>query len=779
VLLRPVIVGLALATVGSASVPVVAAAQASDGGATCPAVAGRSSAPSPSRILGRVLTARAPSPTDTTRVLTAIGRVSPRVTVGDAGRSDQGRPLAYAIVGDPASLDPERRATIERRVRSIRAGDVGRAAAARAARGPAIVWLGGGVHANEPSGTTALLETVHRLATDGSCTTRRILRHVLTVVVPDQNPDGHVRATRTDASGFDLNRDWFAAGRPETRARLDLLRRLPPVVAIDLHEQTGRDYFTPPYEEPIVAGLPSAIRRFADATVAPAVGRALRRTGAQVATASGYDLLYPGYADSATSLLLGSGGMTFEQGSDLPLATKTTRHLTAALTALGTVAAHRRAAIDAWVAGYRTAVASGRRRRTVTGRTVAAWVLRIERRAADARRLAERLRDVGVDVRTLRRPVTVARYRAAGSTGAASRERLPAGTLVVPSDQPLQRWADVLLGREPRPERSGGDVDTWSLPRLSAVSAGIAESPIPRTATRALAPTVVADAPTGHHYVLPGDSTAAAVAAARLLGVGTVVARRADGSFTTPATAATARMLQAAHIDARSDPGADPAADPLRAPDVVVVADDGPAQIGPPALLPATGGDQPSGWIPASLRDSGVPHAVRSAGNLSLGVRPGTTHVIVGPGTIAATRSPAALATSLRSFVAGGGRLIAVGSEGHRTLVDLGLSAVRSSPAPDDRAATTVAATPTGTVWARALGGPTRVVWHRDDRIDPPPGGVTLLQTPAASWLGPAATALAVAEPLGRGQVVTLGFSPVFRGQSAGGLRVLLGLLLS
>src|SRR5690606_32882878 len=139
----------------------------------------------------------------------------------------------------------------------------------------------------------------------------------------------------------DLNRDWFATARPESRARQNVLRQYPPVVAIDFHEQTGHDYFTPPYASPIVDGLPTATRRFADATVAPAVGTALRRSGARVVTANGYALLYPGYADSATSLLFGAGGMTFEQGSDPSLATKTARHATAALAALDVVARHR------------------------------------------------------------------------------------------------------------------------------------------------------------------------------------------------------------------------------------------------------------------------------------------------------------------------------------------------------------------------------------------------------------------------------------------------------
>ncbi|MFA4927635.1 MAG: hypothetical protein WC558_03910, partial [Patulibacter sp.] len=121
--LRPVLVGLALAAVGGLGAPAHATAQRAGGGTTCPAVAGRAAAPTPSATLGRALTARPPSPTDTTRVLAAIDRASSRVIVEDAGRSDQGRPLSYAIVGDPSALGPQRRATIQRQARAIRAGD--------------------------------------------------------------------------------------------------------------------------------------------------------------------------------------------------------------------------------------------------------------------------------------------------------------------------------------------------------------------------------------------------------------------------------------------------------------------------------------------------------------------------------------------------------------------------------------------------------------------------------------------------------------------------------
>ncbi len=778
--LRPAWLGalLAAAMVLAAAGPPSPAAARVAPPATCPAVGGQASVPSPAETLGRPLSSAAPSPDDTVRVLQAIARASPRVTVGDSGRSDQGRPLTYAIVGSPATLQPDRLAAIAARARAVRAGGVGPVAVERAARGPAIVWLGGGVHANEPSGTTALLETVHRLATDDSCATRRVLRDVVTVVVPDQNPDGHVDGSRNDASGFDLNRDWFAAARPETRARLALLRRLPPTVAIDFHEQTGRDYFTPPYEQPVVAGAPAASRRFADRTVAPAVGRELRRRGAHVVTGDGYDLLYPGYADSATSLLLGSGGMTFEQGSDPPLATKTTRHATAARVVLETVARHRATAIRAWASGFRRALDAGARGRTVTGCPVTAWVLRTETRAADARRLARRLQEVGVVVSVLTRPVTVRRYRAAGSARAAA-ERLPAGTLVVPSRQALQRWPDVLLGREIDPCDPGHPrVDSWSLPQLDAVVAGIAGSAIPASATRPFSGEPAAAVRSSGRLAIDGDSAAAAQVVLGLLADGVAVERRGDGDFALPATAEVAGALQRALLTARDDGGAP--GEPLRSPSVVVIADDAPGQLGPPALLPGTGGDRPSGWIPAVLRGARVPTSEQTAAHLALGVRPGTTHLVLGPGTVDPAQRSAALAASLGRFIADGGRLIVVGREGRAAATALGLSRVRGSTVGGtvSGAAVTVAATPAGTPTGRALGGPTRVVWHGDERLSLPAGATALLQTASTTRLGPPASPLATLEPQGGGDVVTLGFSPVFRDQSAGGRRVLLGLLL-
>ncbi|MDO9409995.1 M14 family zinc carboxypeptidase, partial [Patulibacter sp.] len=458
--------GSVLAAPGSSgSVPAAARA------AACPVVPGAGELPTAEAVLGHGLTSAPPTADEADRLLLALDAASPRIVSGVAGRSVRGRPLRYAVVGAPADLTPARLRAISSAARAVRTGSGGPRAVSRAAAGPAIVWIGGGVHANEPSGVTASLALLRRLGTDDGCEVRRVLDGTVAVVLPDQNPDGRQLGTRTNAADVDLNRDWATASQPETTARLGLLRRYPPTIALDAHEQSGDGYFVPPYADPVVAGLPSATRRIADGRVSRAIDRALSRIGVS-ATHRGYDLLYPGYADSASSLLFGAGGMTLEQGSDPPLADKSRRHETAMLAALGAVAADRGDVVRAWAAGFAAARSAGRAGRGTTGDRVFGWVLRTDRHAADALALAGRLRADGVRVRALTR-ATRLEVDPLGPAGA-SRSVLPAGTLVVPAAQPLGRWADVLLGRDADEagEASSG-ADTFSAPRAAGVEAGV------------------------------------------------------------------------------------------------------------------------------------------------------------------------------------------------------------------------------------------------------------------------------------------------------------------
>lgn len=768
---------------------VPAGAAAAD--AACPAVAGARTVPSAATVLGRDLSATPLTPAEADRYLTALDAASPRITTGIAGRTVEDRPLRYAIVGDPRALVPRRLATIAASARAVRAGALGPKAVARAVRGPALVWLGGSVHANEASGTPALLATLQRLASDDSCATRRILHATLAVVIPDENPDGRAAGTRTNAAGFDLNRDWFAATQPETRAKLELLRRYPPTVAVDLHEQTGSDYFTPPYAAPLLAGLPSQPRRIADELVVPAVGRALRTTGATVAhgTTAGYDLLYPGYADSATSLLFGAGGMTFEQGSDLPLPEKARRHEAASLATLRAVASRPEDVVRSWVNGFAIAVREGRAGRGPSGEPAFAWTIRTDRHRADAVALALRLQADGVRVRTLRRATTVARYAPLGQARTQS-TRLPAGTIVVPADQPLGRWAGTLLGSDA--DEAGVDVrgeDSWSLPRLAGVDAGTARSAVRPASLARFRPPQVAHVRAGSDqtFAFAGDSAAAGRLAVTLLAGGRPVVRAANGDYRTAADPAL--LVRAAHFEVglRAVPGpvADPGAVALTAPQVTLVADPTPPLTGTPATLP--GGDRPSGWLSAALTAAGARVATVSAAELAAGVPVGTTHLVLGPGPLPAGGLAQPARDALDRFVAGGGTLVALGGQGIAAATGTGLSAVRTTAAPS-LDAVSVAALPGGDPVGRAVGGATRTIVAGEPRLLAPPGATVALRAgdgaalaasgPRTAADGLAGHPLVLDEPRGRGHVVSLGFSPVFRGQSAGGERALLAVLL-
>jgi Zinc carboxypeptidase/Penicillin-insensitive murein endopeptidase len=139
--------------------------------------------------------------------------VAPRQTV--LGRSVQGRPVRAVRLGDPAS---------RRRVLVI-----------------------GCIHGDECAGTAIarrLIRADPLLAAD-------------VWVIPDLNPDGRARASRQNANGIDLNRNfpggWRAIGsagdaeysgphplsEPETRIAARLIRRVRPAVTIWFHQPQG------------------------------------------------------------------------------------------------------------------------------------------------------------------------------------------------------------------------------------------------------------------------------------------------------------------------------------------------------------------------------------------------------------------------------------------------------------------------------------------------------------------------------------------------------------
>ena len=90
-----------------------------------------------------------------------------------------------------------------------------------------FVYLSAGIHGDEPAGPVALLQLLREEALPHDCGF---------LICPLMNPAGIGAATRENADGVDLNRDYARPAAGETRAHCDWIEaHLPPKLALNLH----------------------------------------------------------------------------------------------------------------------------------------------------------------------------------------------------------------------------------------------------------------------------------------------------------------------------------------------------------------------------------------------------------------------------------------------------------------------------------------------------------------------------------------------------------------
>ncbi|CAB4956490.1 unannotated protein [freshwater metagenome] len=215
-------------------------------------------------------------------------------------------------------------------------------------------------------------------------------------------------------------------------------------------------------------------------------------------------------------------------------------------------------------------------------------------------------------------------------------------------------------------------------------------------------------------------------------------------------------------------------------------ADPTPLLTGPPATLQAL--DRPAGWIAGALRAAAIPPTLLTPSSLDVGLPDGTTHLVLGPGALPDGAPGDAARRTVERFVRGGGTVVALGAAGTGAASALGVSAVRTVPAPR-RGAFVVRALPGTDPVGRALGPRTDVLVAGEPPLVAPAGAAVPLRAASGRALAPsggrgageglAGRPLVVDERLGAGHVLTLSFSPAFRRQSAAGEHVLLALLLA
>lgn len=289
--------------------------------------------------------------------------------------------------------------------------------------------------------------------------------------------------SRTNHYYFDLNRDWAWMTQKETRHRIPLYNRWMPHIHIDFHEQNPESpYYFAPAANPFHEAITDWQREF-QTTIGLNNARYFDANSWLYFTRQLFDLFYPGYGDTWPTFN-GSIGMTYEQagggaagsayrtleGDTLTLTQRIEHHFTTGLATLEVAVRHRQQLLQQFEVYFENA------RSGVSGRQ--AYVVPRGQNPAAVDALAEHLRKQGIDVGAVSGSSTV-RARPFDDSRQAPID-LGSGDLVVPTAQPKGILVDVLFEADPVLSDSiTYDVTSWALPYVYNVSAFITDADVP------------------------------------------------------------------------------------------------------------------------------------------------------------------------------------------------------------------------------------------------------------------------------------------------------------
>ncbi len=214
---------------------------------------------------------RLPNYTQLTAWWQKLAAESPRMKLDTIGVTAEGRPQLMAILSSPANLArlEEYRHDNEQLAR----GRIDSTTARQLAQdGKSIIWIDGGLHADEVLGANQLLELVWQMVSMNDAETERILNDDIILAVqvdPDgmelvanwymRNADSLERRTSglprlyEKYAGHDDNRDWYRAALPETQnGERVQYRSWYPEIIYNHHQAgpAGSVMFMPPFRDP-------------------------------------------------------------------------------------------------------------------------------------------------------------------------------------------------------------------------------------------------------------------------------------------------------------------------------------------------------------------------------------------------------------------------------------------------------------------------------------------------------------------------------------------------
>lgn len=283
---------------------------------------------SPAEFLGYEIGTEFSRHADVVRYFQHVADNSSMVTYQSYGKTNERRPLTYAVVSTAANMN---------NLEAIRTANLKNAGIGNGAEGAqtAVVWLSYNVHGNEASSTEAAMVTLYELITNK----QDWLENTVVIIDPCVNPDGRdryanwynqVKASpyntnriavehnepwpggRPNHYLFDLNRDWAWATQVESQQRLKVYNQWLPHVHVDFHEQgINEPYYFAPAAEPYHEVISDWQRDF-QTQIGKNHAKYFDKEGWLFFTRERFDLLYPSYGDTYPTFM-GSIGMTYEQ----------------------------------------------------------------------------------------------------------------------------------------------------------------------------------------------------------------------------------------------------------------------------------------------------------------------------------------------------------------------------------------------------------------------------------------------------------------------------------
>ena len=263
-----------------------------------------------------------------------VSKNSPQIILREYGKTNQKRPLIWAIISSPENL---------KNLETIRTDNLKRAGLMKGKpsgyKPVAIIWLSYGVHGNEAGGSESSLATVYELTRPGNKKIQTLLEDAVVIMDPAINPDGYSRYThwnwnasnylpnanpesrehhepwpggRVNHYLFDLNRDWAWQTQIETQQRLEIYHQWMPHIHVDYHEQGyNSPYYFAPAAQPYHQFITDWQGSFQH-DIGKNHANYFDENGWLYFTKEVFDLFYPSYGDTYP-IFNGAIGMTHEQ----------------------------------------------------------------------------------------------------------------------------------------------------------------------------------------------------------------------------------------------------------------------------------------------------------------------------------------------------------------------------------------------------------------------------------------------------------------------------------